>query len=688
MRHEIESAPTRGEFILLEDDASGKYAVARWSAEAGDWVEENGKPIQITATHWYPMPSDKYLLQEDCESSGPYPIERPASWARRRNLFPFSLSRAAPRQPTASDAPAFPSVVNAAQNDAIEAQTIPVGTKHLALRRRLATLSIIATLVVVALIGMSFGIPDGPAIVQRFASPKQVAQQSVAREGVLLLRTDADQTAARAWPAAETTAPAQPPLERGPHPEPLSDELAKAQRTIDERNLQLRELANELAIARREIDALNRLASRVSDQTQQAKRAAESAVELRQSLQQEREKAAALAQDLATARKEIDAHAALARSAGNEAAQIKLAAESTAAELQQSLQQEREKAAALAQDLATARKEIDTHAALARSAGDEAAQIKLAAESAAAELRRSLQQERDKTAALAKDLATARLEVDTQAALARDAGDEAAQIRQAAEGAAAELRRFLQQEHEKAEALARDLATARLEVETQAALARDAGDEAAQIKQASGGTAADLRQSLQQEREKAEALAKDLATARREIDAHAKLSAKAADEATQMKQVATELRQSLQRERDRAEALARDIEFARRATDRRTALEPAANGQVTRVETAAAEQPATAAPQGGLDVIRLLARASTLLGQGSIGAARAVLERAAEAGSARASFALAETYDPLVLSRWGTYGTRGDATKARELYAKAHVGGIAEAKDRINALRQ
>ena len=37
---------------------------------------------------------------------------------------------------------------------------------------------------------------------------------------------------------------------------------------------------------------------------------------------------------------------------------------------------------------------------------------------------------------------------------------------------------------------------------------------------------------------------------------------------------------------------------------------------------------------------------------------------------------------------WGTYGTRGEATKARELYAKAHAGGIQEAKDRLNALRQ
>ena len=63
-----------------------------------------------------------------------------------------------------------------------------------------------------------------------------------------------------------------------------------------------------------------------------------------------------------------------------------------------------------------------------------------------------------------------------------------------------------------------------------------------------------------------------------------------------------------------------------------------------------------------------------------------MLERAAETGSAQASFMLAETYDPIILSTWGTYGTRGEAAKARELYAKAHAGGIQEAKDRFDAL--
>ena len=81
----------------------------------------------------------------------------------------------------------------------------------------------------------------------------------------------------------------------------------------------------------------------------------------------------------------------------------------------------------------------------------------------------------------------------------------------------------------------------------------------------------------------------------------------------------------------------------------------------------------------------MIARASALLGQGNIGAARIVLERAVETGSAQASFMLAETYDPVILSTWGTYGTRGEVTKARELYAKAHAGGIQEAKDRLDA---
>ena len=98
--------------------------------------------------------------------------------------------------------------------------------------------------------------------------------------------------------------------------------------------------------------------------------------------------------------------------------------------------------------------------------------------------------------------------------------------------------------------------------------------------------------------------------------------------------------------------------------------------------------PAAVEAQGSPEATRLIARANALLGQGDIGAARIVLERAAEMGSAQANFRLAQTYDPVILSAWGTYGTRGEATKAREFYAKAQAGGIREAKDRFEALSE
>jgi len=117
-----------------------------------------------------------------------------------------------------------------------------------------------------------------------------------------------------------------------------------------------------------------------------------------------------------------------------------------------------------------------------------------------------------------------------------------------------------------------------------------------------------------------------------------------------------------------------------------------ANGEIPKaaqtVEVATAAQSVTVEPQDSSEATRLIARARILLGQGNISAARTVLERAAETGSALASFALAETYDPLILPTWGTYGTLGDATKARELYTKAYSSGIQDAKNRVDALNQ
>lgn len=82
----------------------------------------------------------------------------------------------------------------------------------------------------------------------------------------------------------------------------------------------------------------------------------------------------------------------------------------------------------------------------------------------------------------------------------------------------------------------------------------------------------------------------------------------------------------------------------------------------------------------------LLNKARVLIGQGEIGAARAVLEQATEAGGAPALFALAETYDPAVLAKWGTVGTLGDVARARKFYGLALAAGAPEARARLLAL--
>jgi hypothetical protein len=104
---------------------------------------------------------------------------------------------------------------------------------------------------------------------------------------------------------------------------------------------------------------------------------------------------------------------------------------------------------------------------------------------------------------------------------------------------------------------------------------------------------------------------------------------------------------------------------------------------------AATDRSTAAATAGSVsEIAGLMARANTLLAQRDIASARIVLERAVDLGSAKAAFALAETYDPIVLDAWRTFGTLGDVARAKKLYAKAQAGGVQEAQDRLKALRE
>jgi hypothetical protein len=505
MRRTIETAPRDGNAIILEDDAIGTYDVAHWSAEADEWVGENGEPSKITPTHWYPLQGDNYLQQEHDISSSPSLAGPSASRAHRYSFFfPFSLRRAPTQLSAASDVIAPRPVAAAAPVtvEAFEAQTAPVEantTPHA--RQGFAASSIAAALVAAALIGTAY--------VTRYAGQQDILEVSTISGPVVEQATQ--------WPSQDSR---------------KIDSLALQQRT--------------------------------------------------------------------------EADQASAQAVAQEAAQVKQAVEPAAPEARQSLEKE-QRSEVLANELAEARRAIDGLNLQLQAGSVNSAQL--------------LGQEREKTAALVQDATAARQELTASTVQHRHA---------------------LEEERTRSAALASELAMARREIETQVALLRKAADEAAQLKQAAERSMAELRQSLQQER-------------------------------------------------DRSEARARDLETVRRTIEGRVTPERAANSQSAQVtqaaEAAATEQPAAAEAQGSPEATRLIARARVLLGQGNIGAARIVLERAAETGSAQASFMLAETYDPVILSAWGTYGTRGEATKARELYAKAHAGGIQEAKDRVNALR-
>jgi DNA repair exonuclease SbcCD ATPase subunit len=205
-----------------------------------------------------------------------------------------------------------------------------------------------------------------------------------------------------------------------------------------------------------------------------------------------------------------EADQASAQAVAQEAAQIKQAVEPAAPEARQSLEKE-QRPEVLANELAEARRAIDGLNLQLRTEAENAAQLlgqerektaALVQEATAArqdltasmvQHRHALEEERARSAALAIELAMAQRDIEMQA-LSSKTEDEVAQLKQAAESAKAELRQSLQKEHDRAEALASELARARSEIKTQVALLRKAGDETVQLKQAAESAMAELRQ--------------------------------------------------------------------------------------------------------------------------------------------------------------------------------------------------
>src|SRR5216683_2718553 len=400
---------------------------------------------------------------------------------------------------------------------------------------------------------------------------------------------------------------------------------------------------------------------------------------------------------------------ALTSSLRGELDAVRSAAEAERIKQEQALDQERDRADALARELTSLRAELDA-ARVARAEVAQAAEAEI-------KQRQALEQERDRADNLARELTSLRAELDA----ARIAGPEVAQAAEAEIKQKQALEQERKQDRDKADALARELTSLRAELEAariagaevaQAAAARSAllaaaHAEVLQVTETNSAIAAEQKLALASERDRADALARELTSVRNELEAgNRQIAALNALRVQRSREPAVDSSQERM-----AESSSRTTEGKGRSPEqvsgeavastsgRSSASElPRPEAASTAREAASDLGPkvamatersasASAAPHSPVDEQRLLARANALLRQADISGARPLLEHALERGSARAAFMLAETYDARVLQSWHTRGISGDLAKARELYERAQAGGIEDAKERIETLK-
>ncbi|WP_245428045.1 hypothetical protein [Bradyrhizobium sp. MOS003] len=422
----------------------------------------------------------------------------------------------------------------------------------------------------------------------------------------------------------------------------------------------------------------------------------------RQVLATEQERIQALAADLRTCRREQDTVLGLLQHAREQWSSVAEATENETDKLQKSLVEERLHTQRLERELVKARNDLDVQARLSREIGTEGRETERRAQSDPRELQQAVEREKDWANRLKQNLTAAHHDLETQSA---EVTRQAAEI-SAKEAAEAQLQASLRQEHDRIKQLEETLATTQIELDNRSQQIAKATEETKQTKQIAENTSAKLMLSLREEHERANALAQELSLARSKLFAYEAQAAATNDRAEQSKeQLRRECHQSSRDEQELAAArpnvgpwLPAEVSGERGAGNSptrellRTLLlgSPPLPPQSAREPVVTADEPKAPSlvlgNEQAAELVRLIARSTGLLRQGDIGAARVVLERAAELGSAPASFALAETYDPGLLAKWGASGTRGDTSKARELYARAAAGGVKEAKERFDAL--
>ena len=703
MRKAIDTAPRNGDFVILEDGARGTIAVARWAAEFAQWLDEHGTPCQLNATHWHsPQNPDEQGTPSQFNATywhSPTPAQSVAKTTDEVGSLTGPSTPSAWRIHRGASRPASGDMTAQPQPAARPGRSVNVWARFVGgwvVHRRRGIVTMAACLLVAAAFTPFLYRSDpGTWLLPRTASENDAGlKQSLRQEQERANKLASDVTAARREAESQAALSREVSEAAGRDKEASERALVGLRQSLQLELLKTEKLTGQLAEAQRDSAAQAALTRKSIDSATRAEAERERVIgELRQALKQQEDMTAKI-------RREVEGKTAQAKQANVHTTE------------QLALKQEQDKAEKLRVELATTRREGQSQAAILRSASDEAMRMKEASVRAADELRQALQQAQDKAKMLASELAITRKEVESQTAVAQAANDEVRRAAESSKRSAEEQSQALRGAQGTAEKLATELAAARREVQSQESAASSAKNEAAGVKEAARRSADEQQHALQQERGRTERLAAELAEAKSSLETQAK--AKAVEDAAWDNQLAA-LRQELQDAR--AEAIgARESLEAQRSTSiqentgARGSRSPAADapivGQPSIASSSASEaptkasagdvqqptnlatRPTTGFEQGSPQAVRLIARANLLLDQGNIGAARNMLDRAAEMGSTEALFWLAETYDPLLLAARQTFGTQSDIAKARELYGKALAGGVSQAKVRLEALQQ
>jgi hypothetical protein len=638
MRRPIATVPRDGESVILEDDSTGTYELAHWSAIEGAWVAEKGMISSLTPTHWHAIhrpdcssqqkSSDlKTTQSSDAHSPSPPvspstgPVElhlppaaqlqfdMPAAGRDQRQLAPAAqLPRSAPSVSIVLEGPLRAEVhhvvadgpVVKAGSDCIGRFELtdehrrrvdnPYGSKN----RRMALSALGSIMVVGSLMGMYF---------------RDEIEVSITRPGLQIATMDASVQRTNPDPAQESEkiTLSRPDIAFQEQSGGGSTAAALSQtRTIEPVKMEIErpgaDAQKTLPLARQETVA-------PLEQPQQ------SSADVNE-----------LKIELANTRRDLEAQVSLSREMSEQSAQYKRSTEAMIAELQQTIEQERGRIGALARETTLLKRELQSTQAYVGSDG--VISIKNTTQSALAELQRNLEQERDKGLELRAELAKARRDLDSQAALLSETSKAVAQYQQTLTATADPHQPGQQQANEKLPLLENELVKARRDSD-QAVLTRETSNglknthQAPEISRPSSSGATNAFASGFFGRENGESKS-----------------------------------DGSQKSVSRAKLVLAGTESSRSNAKR------------------------------DLEAERLIERANLLMARRFIGAARSVLARAATTGSAEAVFRLAETYDPIVLSSWKATRTRSNAKKAGELYAQAYEGGIKPAKDRSEALRR